>query len=209
MTIRRKYFYALEEDWPPVLTALEESLTVEYVEECTREDWSNPRYRSWHDLPMDKPRGERFWKRYLIVSPPGMDFPEVQWLRRRAKELGLDPEARSGSKYVDRPQLIHHAGTVLFDPCGLERDYSEEHGVPYIEEGWIVTGHYENSVSKKLFDTLLKGMQKRFANYKGTLFGPMAHDKIVNQGWAFGQSGSLNDWDVSMAKKPKSWSTTG
>ena len=109
---------------------------------------------------------------------------------------------------------------MLFDPRGYDEDWRSEFteqnlkaylskfDAPIIEEGWLATGHYEDEGSKRIFNGLVKAMRRRFASHKGNLFGQTAYARIIEDGWAFGQHGPLNNeegWDISEAKKPKLW----
>lgn len=199
MTTRRKYFYALSTDWAEVLCELESKIAVEYVEELAIKDWSHPRYRTWSDLPPRNPPNRRFPPRYLITSPPGRELGYGPSLREMVIRFGGNPDALPDVHPEWRPQLEWSAGTVLFDPAG------DGLGQGFIDEGWLCTGHYEDESSKRIFDTVARAMQKRFANLKGTFFGPEAYRKIVEESWHFGQDGGQLDWDLSSAKTPKTW----
>ncbi len=201
MTTRRKYFYALEDDWPPVLTAVEDALDVEYVQERASDDWKFPRFPSWTSLQLSKQPDDLIQKRYMISSPPGAAFREEEWLQRDRD--AADPNSRR------RPQIMDPPGAVLFDPRGFDPVVSKDIGTPFIDEGWLATGHYDVPGSKAIFDTLVKAMQKRFANYTGTLFGYCAYHRIIEDGWKFGQGGPNDndekEWDLARAKLPRSW----
>ncbi|MEM7222575.1 MAG: hypothetical protein AAF495_06330 [Pseudomonadota bacterium] len=219
MTSRSKYYYALEEDWPDVLTALEDTVAVEYVPETSDENWTFPRFDTWREVePIRKKWKTRFWYRYLLV-PPGYKVVEDGTIRSlfahpAAKSEEVDPELRPAGNR--RPRLMTTPGCVRFDPGGVDEDflvnfeekdrqeYLRRYGTPYIEGGWLVAEDYDHPDTKRIYDVLVRTMQKRFANYKGTLFGPHAFKKIVEESWTFGQHGPL-DWDITTAKKPRLW----
>lgn len=199
MTTRRKYFYAVKEDWADVLDTLEQSLSIEYVQEHAAEDWTFPRFKTWRDWPsLWQPERRSFW-RFLIVIPPGREVVSDEGSQEQsARTLGFRTDLLPKPHPDRRPQLEQIPGTVLFDPRGV-RSFD---GHSNIAEGWMVTGHYEDPDSKRIFDVLVRAMRKRFANYKGCLFGPDAFRKITEERWDFDMA---EEWDISTAKKPKLW----
>ena len=202
MTTRRKYFYALEADWPDVLADLESAVDVEYLNVRVRLDWTFQRYQAWSDLPIKKLQGEIFWHRYLIATPPGIAIKvPLQPNEEKGRLSGGSDDPLNGW----RPTLEETPGTVLFDPRGYDPEISAAIGEPFIDEGWIATMFYEDKDSKAIYDVLLKAMTKRFANLKGTLFGPNAYREISENGWKYGQGGPLDLGDLLRARKPTAW----
>lgn len=120
----------------------------------------------------------------------------------------MDEHSAAGAKDPQadlRPQLFDTPGRVLFQPKGHDPYWSTQFGAPFIDEGWVATTFYDDPDTKLIFDTIVKAMQKRFANLKGTLFGPNAYRQITERGWTFGQNGPEEDQDISAAKKPRMW----
>ena len=115
MTGRSKYYYALVEDWPEVLTALEEALDVEYVDAQIRKDWGNDRYQTWRDLPLRKPQSNELWKQFYIMTPSGqpIEMPYSQDLMDEQSAAGAkDPQADW------RPITIPHSAVPVPQSSG-------------------------------------------------------------------------------------------
>ena len=121
MSSRSKYFYAVEEDWPEVLSELDAAVDIEYVEERALDDWTFKKYITWGDLPpLRKTKEQIFGRSFLIVTPPGREFPPGKPVQ------GAHPNWR--------PQVMTTPGTVMFDPCGYDESLTEELGAQFIDE---------------------------------------------------------------------------